>query len=94
MPEMDGLETTRTIRQRERSTGAHLPIVALTAHALRADEKRCLAAGMDAYMSKPIQPDALFETIERITRAQLQEPDPNEAVAKRTCDRKPPTVRR
>jgi CheY-like chemotaxis protein len=63
MPELDGLETTAAIRERERATGAHLPIVALTAHAMRGDAERCLAAGMDAYLAKPLQPRDLASAI-------------------------------
>jgi two-component system sensor histidine kinase/response regulator len=65
MPEMDGLECTAIIRAREQVSGRHLPIVAMTAHAMQGDAARCLAAGMDAYLSKPIQPDELFDVIER-----------------------------
>jgi CheY-like chemotaxis protein len=65
MPEMDGLECTSIIRRREQATGAHLPIIAMTAHAMKADRVRCLEAGMDAYLSKPIRPDELFEMVER-----------------------------
>jgi CheY-like chemotaxis protein len=65
MPEMDGFECTAVIRERERVTGSHLTIIAMTAHAMKGDEARCLAAGMDAYLSKPIQPDELFECVER-----------------------------
>jgi two-component system sensor histidine kinase/response regulator len=65
MPEMDGFQCTAIIRERERLTGAHLPIIAMTAHAMKGDEARCLTAGMDAYLSKPIQPDELFERIDR-----------------------------
>jgi CheY-like chemotaxis protein len=65
MPEMNGFECTALIREREGHTGAHLPIVAMTAHAMKGDEARCLAAGMDSYLSKPIQPDELFEIVER-----------------------------
>jgi signal transduction histidine kinase/DNA-binding response OmpR family regulator len=65
MPEMDGLECTINIRARERVTGFHLRIVAMTAHAMSTDEARCLSAGMDAYLSKPIDPDVLFEVVER-----------------------------
>jgi PAS domain S-box-containing protein len=55
MPELDGLETTAAIREREKDTGAHLPIVAVTAHAMKGDAERCLAAGMDAYLTKPLE---------------------------------------
>jgi signal transduction histidine kinase/DNA-binding response OmpR family regulator len=68
MPEMDGLETTRLIRKRESVSCAHIPIVAMTAHAMKGDEEKCLAAGMDAYVSKPINPATLFEVIRNVTR--------------------------
>jgi CheY-like chemotaxis protein len=64
MPEMDGFECTGIIRAREQGTRFHVPIVAMTAHAMKGDEARCLAAGMDGYVSKPIQPDELFDAIE------------------------------
>src|SRR5882724_6928829 len=54
MPEMDGFEATACIRAQERTTGAHLPIIAVTAHTLDNDRERCLAAGMDGYVAKPI----------------------------------------
>jgi two-component system, sensor histidine kinase and response regulator len=63
MPRMDGLEASRAIREREKRTGGHIPIVAMTAHVMKGDEERCLAAGMDAYVSKPIRPQDLAETI-------------------------------
>ncbi len=63
MPEMDGIETTNAVRAREAETGSHIPIIALTAHALREDELRCLAAGMDDYVSKPIDPGRLAAAI-------------------------------
>ena len=64
MPEMNGLEAARQIRAQEKATGAHLPIIAMTAHAMKGDREQCLAAGMDAYITKPIDPDLLFRTIE------------------------------
>jgi two-component system sensor histidine kinase/response regulator len=65
MPEIDGFECTATIRDKEKMSGVHLPIVAMTAHAMSGDAARCLAAGMDAYLSKPIEPDALFDAVDR-----------------------------
>ena len=66
MPEMDGFEATALIRARERNTGAHLPIIALTANAMVGDEERCLAAGMDGYVSKPIDIRRLLAEIRRV----------------------------
>ncbi|HVM62629.1 MAG TPA: response regulator, partial [Verrucomicrobiae bacterium] len=66
MPEMGGFEATARIRDREKSTGQHVPVVAMTAHALKGDRERCLEAGMDAYVTKPIQAAALFEAIDRL----------------------------
>ena len=71
MPEMDGFETAAEIRARERSMGGHIPIVAMTAHAMKGDRERCLAAGMDDYTSKPIRADELFEAINRVCRRSL-----------------------
>ena len=64
MPELGGLEATAAIRQRERESGAHTCIVAMTAHAMTGDRERCLAAGMDDYLSKPIDPTALYTMLE------------------------------
>jgi len=67
MPEMDGLEATAIIRQREQTNGgARLPIIAMTAHAMKGDAERCLAAGMDGYVAKPIQTGTLFSVIDSV----------------------------
>ncbi len=67
MPEMDGFEATRQIRRAEATTGRHVPIIALTANAVKGDREQCLAAGMDAYLSKPLSPTDLYETIRQLT---------------------------
>ena len=65
MPEIDGLEATAMIRKREERTARHIPIIALTAHAMKGDQERCLAAGMDAYLSKPINSRQLLEMVSK-----------------------------
>ena len=72
MPEMDGFEATGLIRERERATGGHLPIIALTANAMVGDQERCLAAGMDGYVSKPIDMHQLLAEIRRVRSAASQ----------------------
>jgi CheY-like chemotaxis protein len=69
MPRMDGFEVTAAIRRYELQHGGHLPIVAMTAHAMKGDAEQCLAAGMDGYVSKPISAARLFEEIERVLSA-------------------------
>jgi two-component system, sensor histidine kinase and response regulator len=64
MPEMDGLETTAAIRAKESGNHAHLPVIALTAHAMKGDREKCLAAGMDGFLTKPIRPQELDELLE------------------------------
>jgi PAS domain S-box-containing protein len=66
MPEMDGFEATRQIREKEKGTGARMPIIALTALAMQGDQARCLACGMDGYVSKPIKLEELFTVIEEV----------------------------
>ncbi|WP_161604517.1 hybrid sensor histidine kinase/response regulator [Roseiconus nitratireducens] len=70
MPEMDGIDATIALRQRERQTGGHVPVIAMTAHAMEGDRQRCLDAGMDDYVSKPLHPSDLFDTIEKNASAQ------------------------
>ena len=69
MPEMDGLEATRQIRELEKGTSWHVPIIAMTAHAMPGDRERCLEAGMDDYVSKPLEPKVLFNVLERWVRS-------------------------
>ena len=66
MPGMDGFEATSAIREQEKGKENRQPIIALTAHAMKGDRERCIAAGMDAYVSKPIKFDALFQAIEEL----------------------------
>jgi len=65
MPEMDGMEATRALRARERATGGHITLIGVTAHALEGDRERCLEAGMDGYLSKPIRVEELDGALER-----------------------------
>jgi two-component system, sensor histidine kinase and response regulator len=67
MPRMDGFQVTAIVREREKLTGAHLPIFAMTAHVLDGDEGRCLNAGMDAYIPKPVSPKALIAMVEGVS---------------------------
>jgi two-component system sensor histidine kinase/response regulator len=73
MPEMDGFETTAAIRAREQGNGTRLPIIAMTAHAMQGDRERCIAAGMDSYISKPLNIGELIELVEEFAGAAQQE---------------------
>jgi PAS domain S-box-containing protein len=77
MPEMDGIEATARIRAQEKVTGGHLPIVAMTAHAMKGDRERCLAAGMDDYVSKPLQAKELYRVMERFSIDSAAEKQPS-----------------
>ncbi|MDO8682183.1 MAG: response regulator [Armatimonadota bacterium] len=77
MPNMDGFEATAAIREKEKITGEHLMIVALTAHAMKGDKERCLEAGMDGYVSKPIQAKELFEAISSLVSPKDESVDSN-----------------
>jgi CheY-like chemotaxis protein len=74
MPEMDGFEATAAIRTQEHTTGTHIPIIAMTAHVMQGDRERCLEAGMDAYVAKPIQAMELFEAITHLV-SDVTEPE-------------------
>jgi CheY-like chemotaxis protein len=67
MPGLDGFEATAAIRAREQPSGAHIPIIAMTAHAMKGDQERCLAAGMDGYMSKPVKTEKLHALLDRLS---------------------------
>jgi CheY-like chemotaxis protein len=69
MPGIDGFDATRVIREKERKSGGHIPIMAITAHSAKKDEERCLATGMDAYISKPIDLRRCLGMIEQLTTA-------------------------
>jgi two-component system sensor histidine kinase/response regulator len=84
MPEMGGLETTAVIRTKEKDLGGHVPILAMTAHALKGDRERCLTAGMDGYISKPIRPQEMFRAIEDLhLRSETAAASPGEDILDR-----------
>jgi len=87
MPVMDGFQATAAIRQEEASSGKHLPIVAMTAHTMAGDRERCLQAGMDAYISKPIGGDELNALVEQIVQlGSISPPQPPQSAAAAVLD--------
>jgi PAS domain S-box-containing protein len=74
MPEMDGLEATRVIREQEKQTGRHVPIIAMTAHALKGDRERCLGSGMDEYVSKPVRERQLLMALKTVLGDEVAAP--------------------
>jgi CheY-like chemotaxis protein len=74
MPDMDGLEATALIREWEKTRGCRTPIIALTAHSMKGDRERCLAAGMDNYVTKPFDVARLLEVVEATARLRVPEP--------------------
>jgi CheY-like chemotaxis protein len=89
MPEMDGFEVIRAIRERERSTEAHLPVIALTARSRPEDRAHVLAAGMDDFLAKPIEAAKMWATIDRVmaTVARTREPEPDPRDLRDSIDR-------
>jgi len=83
MPVMDGLQATALVREREKASGRHIPIIALTAYAMKGDRERCLASGMGSYLSKPIRYQDLLETIQRLVSGMPDVPAPAPAPAER-----------
>jgi len=92
MPKMSGLEATEAIRQKEQSTGQHVPIVAMTAHAAQEDRERCLDVGMDEYISKPVRPEELFRKIQQIVHGRQDEESSKqpEPIASQDAPSQPP----
>jgi two-component system, sensor histidine kinase and response regulator len=84
MPELDGFQVIQAIRERERSTGGHLPVIALTARSRKEDRERCLAAGMDDFLAKPIQAANLWVAIDRVVDAHRTPHAPREAILSRS----------
>jgi len=79
---MDGLTAASTIREKEKASGGHIPIIAMTAHAMKGDRERCLAAGMDGYVAKPVRPQELAAAIDELLfkAEEKREPEPADEV--------------
>jgi CheY-like chemotaxis protein len=86
MPELDGFQVARAVRERERTAGGHLPIIALTARSRREDREECLAAGMDDFLAKPIQAAGLWEVMDQVLRKEEGERRKEEQEKSRTSD--------
>jgi two-component system sensor histidine kinase/response regulator len=87
MPEMGGFEATASIRASEQTTGGHIPIVAMTAHAMKGDRERCLSGGMDGYVAKPVRPEELWKVLETVVVGPKPSVRLPEGVAEMTLDR-------
>jgi CheY-like chemotaxis protein len=92
MPGMSGLEATAAIRLREQASGAHQRIVAMTAHAMTGDRERCVAAGMDGYLSKPVDRTLLFAAVEQDDPAPPGTPGASDHVARRLIEEGPARI--
>jgi two-component system sensor histidine kinase/response regulator len=97
MPEMDGFEATAILRKRERETNNHQPVIALTAHAMKGDQERCLAAGMDGYLPKPIRPQELDEILDKyvvVRKARTAATSQRPSLAELTIEQESESARR
>jgi CheY-like chemotaxis protein/HPt (histidine-containing phosphotransfer) domain-containing protein len=92
MPEMDGLEATALIRSREQGQAHRVPVIAMTAHAMKSDEEACLRAGMDGYLSKPVNPQQLQQEIGRVLYRRAEVEQPTKATSPSAAMEEPPMV--
>jgi CheY-like chemotaxis protein len=92
MPKMDGLHATCLIRAREQATGGHIPIIALTAHAMKGDRERCMKAGMDRYIAKPIDKQELLRALEICFPAEDRSGLSSSSVCEPSSERPPDSV--